>query len=110
MTEGGLIYFDNAPVSDDQVLAASVRSCIRANPEMKVSISAEQQALHGDVISLLDSVRSSGIDKDRLPDQDCAAANGAPSRDRPAALSTSARVYATQQSPQRAIARARWLI
>ena len=35
----------------------------KANQEVKVSISAEQQALHGDVITLLDRVRSSGIDK-----------------------------------------------
>ncbi len=62
VTEGNLIYFDNAPMNDDQVLPR-LYELFKQNPETKVSISAEQQALHGDVIRLLDRVRSSGLTK-----------------------------------------------
>ena len=62
VTEGNLIYFDNAPVTDEQVLP-QLYELHRQNPQIKVSISAEQNALHGDVITLLDRVRSAGIEK-----------------------------------------------
>jgi biopolymer transport protein ExbD len=62
VTEGGLVYFDNAPINDDQILPR-LYEMHKANPDTKVSISAEQQALHGDVIRLLDRVRSSGLTK-----------------------------------------------
>ncbi len=62
VTEGGLVYFDNAPVTDEQILPR-LFELFKANPETKVSISAEQQALHGDVIRVLDRVRSSGLTK-----------------------------------------------
>jgi len=35
----------------------------RANPEIKVSISASLMSMHGDVITVLDKVRSAGITK-----------------------------------------------
>ena len=35
----------------------------RANPEIKVSISASLMAMHGDVIAVLDKIRSVGISK-----------------------------------------------
>ena len=62
VTEGNLIYFDNVPVADDQVLPR-LYELHRGNPMIKVSISAEQNALHGDVITVLDRVRSAGIEK-----------------------------------------------
>jgi biopolymer transport protein ExbD len=62
VTEGNLIYFDNAPVTDEQILP-QLYELHRGNPLIKVSISAEQNALHGDVITLLDRVRSAGIEK-----------------------------------------------
>ncbi len=62
VTEGNQVYFDNAPMLDEQVLPR-LFEMFKANPSVKVSISAEQQALHGDVITLLDRVRSSGITK-----------------------------------------------
>jgi biopolymer transport protein ExbD len=62
VTEGNLIYFDNALLSDDQVLPR-LYELHSQNKDVKVSISAEQNALHGDVITLLDRVRSSGIEK-----------------------------------------------
>ncbi len=62
VTEGNLVYFDNAPVTDDQILPR-LFELHRSNPAVKVSLSAEQNALHGDVITVLDKVRSAGIEK-----------------------------------------------
>jgi biopolymer transport protein ExbD len=62
VTEGNLIYFDNAPVTDDQILPR-LFEMHKGNPQVKVSLSAEQNALHGDVITLLDRIRSAGIEK-----------------------------------------------
>ncbi|MFL6529992.1 MAG: ExbD/TolR family protein [Chthoniobacterales bacterium] len=62
VTEGNLVYFDNAPVSDEQVLPR-LYELRKGNAQLKVSLSAEQNALHGDVITVLDKVRSAGIDK-----------------------------------------------
>jgi biopolymer transport protein ExbD len=62
VTEGNLIYFDNQLVNEDEVLQR-LYQMHQANPQVKVSISAEQNALHGDVITLLDRVRSAGIEK-----------------------------------------------
>ncbi|HMJ05000.1 MAG TPA: biopolymer transporter ExbD [Chthoniobacterales bacterium] len=62
VTEGNLIYFDNAPVSDEQILPR-LFELHQSNKDIKVSLSAEQTALHGDVITLLDRIRSAGITK-----------------------------------------------
>ncbi|HEV3408932.1 MAG TPA: biopolymer transporter ExbD [Chthoniobacterales bacterium] len=62
VTEGNLIYFDNQLTPDDQVLPR-LYELFKANPQVKVSLSAEQAALHGDVITVLDKIRSSGIEK-----------------------------------------------
>ena len=62
VTAGNLTYFDNQPVNDADVLPR-LYELHKSNPEIKVSISAEEQALHGDVITLLDRVRKVGIQK-----------------------------------------------
>jgi biopolymer transport protein ExbD len=60
--EGNAVYFDNQIVTEDQILPR-LYDLHRANPEIKVSISAAMLAMHGDVISVLDKVRSVGITK-----------------------------------------------
>jgi len=60
--EGNAVYFDNQYVSDDQVLPR-LYELHRANPDIKISISGRLMAMHGDVISVLDKVRSAGITK-----------------------------------------------
>jgi len=60
--EGNVVYFDNQPITDDQVLPR-LFELHRANPDIKVSISASLMAMHGDVITVLDKVRSAGIAK-----------------------------------------------
>jgi len=62
VSEGNVIYFDNALVPSEQVLPR-LSELHRSNPEMKVSISADKMALHGDVITVLDQARSVGIEK-----------------------------------------------
>ena len=62
VTEGGLIYFDNAPVLDSDVLP-KLYQLHETNSEIKVSLSAELLATHGSVIELLDKIRLAGITK-----------------------------------------------
>ena len=59
---GNAIYFDGQFVPEDQVLPRLFQ-LHAANPNIKVSISAEMLAMHGDVITVLDKVRSVGIQK-----------------------------------------------
>ena len=60
--EGNAVYFDNQFVPDDQVLPR-LYQLHAANRDIKVSISASLLAMHGDVIAVLDKVRSAGITK-----------------------------------------------
>ena len=62
VTEGGLVYFDNANVLDSDILP-KLYQLHEANKDVKVSLSAETLALHGDVIGLLDKIRLAGITK-----------------------------------------------
>ena len=62
ISEGNSIYFDNALVTSDQVLPR-LTEIHKTHPEMKVSISADKFALHGDVIDVLDKARQVGIQK-----------------------------------------------
>jgi biopolymer transport protein ExbD len=62
VTEGGLIYMDNAAVNYDDVLP-KLFDLQKQNPDIKVSLSAETLALHGDVIGLLDKIRLAKITK-----------------------------------------------
>ena len=62
VTEGGLIYFDNVPVLNDDVLP-KLYQLHEANKDVKVSLSAETLAMHGDVIALLDKIRLAKINK-----------------------------------------------
>ena len=60
--EGNAITFDDQIVPEDQVLPR-LYQLHQANPNIKVSISGDMMAMHGDVISVLDKVRSVGITK-----------------------------------------------
>jgi biopolymer transport protein ExbD len=59
---GNAVSFDGQYVNDDQILPRLFQ-LHAANPSIKVSISAEGMALHGDVINVLDKVRRVGIQK-----------------------------------------------
>jgi biopolymer transport protein ExbD len=60
--EGNAVFFDNQYVSDDQVMPR-LYELHRGNPDIKISISATPTAVYGDVIGVLDKVRSVGIKK-----------------------------------------------
>ncbi|MEY2520177.1 MAG: biopolymer transport protein ExbD [Verrucomicrobiota bacterium] len=62
VTEGGLVYFDNVPVLSDDI-QGRLYKLHEANKDVKVSLSAETLATHGDVISLLDKIRLAEITK-----------------------------------------------
>jgi biopolymer transport protein ExbD len=62
VTEGNLIYFDNEPVISDDVLNRLVK-LREQNKDIKVSLSAEMLATHGDVITVLDNIRLAQITK-----------------------------------------------
>jgi biopolymer transport protein ExbD len=62
VTEGGLIYFDNVPVLSDDV-QGRLYKLHEQNKDIKVSLSAELLATHGDVITLLDKIRLAEITK-----------------------------------------------
>jgi biopolymer transport protein ExbD len=59
---GNTVSFDGQLVPDDQVLSRLFQ-LHAANPDIKVSISAEGMARHGDVITVLDKVRRVKIEK-----------------------------------------------
>jgi biopolymer transport protein ExbD len=59
---GPVYYFDNQFVAADEVMPR-LFALHQQNPNIKVSISAEPMAMHGDVIDVLDKVRNAGISK-----------------------------------------------
>src|ERR1043166_1608197 len=60
--EGNAVFFDNQYVEDGQVLPRLFQ-LHRANPGIKISLSATPMAMYGDVIAVLDKIRISGITK-----------------------------------------------
>ena len=60
---GPVYYMDNQVIATDQEVMQRLYQMHQANPGLKVSISAEMLAMHGDVITILDHVRAVGIQK-----------------------------------------------
>ena len=58
----GVVHFDQEVLTDGDVMPR-LMALHKSNPNAKVFISGDKEALHGDVIKLLDRVRSAGIDK-----------------------------------------------
>ncbi len=59
---GNAVSFDGQLVNDEDILPRLFR-LHEANPNIKVSISGEGMARHGDVITVLDKVKRAGIQK-----------------------------------------------
>ena len=59
---GNAVSFDGQYVQDEEIISRLYR-LHEANPGIKVSISAEGMARHGDVITVLDKIRRAGIQK-----------------------------------------------
>jgi len=60
--EAGLIFLDQRPVGPHE-LAEALAGRRATNATLRVCISGDRDARHGDMIGVLDLVRSAGIDK-----------------------------------------------
>ena len=60
--QAGMIYFDKKPMGANE-LVMSLNAWQKTNANTRVFISGDAEARHGDVIRVLDLVRSTGIDK-----------------------------------------------
>ena len=60
--KAGAVFLDAKPVGSNE-LAALLGDALNANPEMRVFISGDTDARHGDIIRVLDLVRASGIER-----------------------------------------------
>ncbi len=58
---GGL-WLDQKPMANHELLA-QLTAAVKANPNLRLMISGDQDARHGDVIQALDLARRAGIDK-----------------------------------------------
>ncbi len=58
----GAVYLDKQPVRDDQLVSGLAAARVR-NPDVRVFISGDREARHGEILHVLDLVRSAGIDK-----------------------------------------------
>jgi len=75
--EGNVVLLDDQYVPADEVVGRLYR-LQQANPNIKVSISADPLAMHGDVITILDEVRRVGITKVGYQIRTAAPAGGQP--------------------------------
>jgi biopolymer transport protein ExbD len=60
--KAGLLYLDRRLVGPNE-LAASLAVCRKTNAALRVFISGDRDARHGEVMRALDVVRSAGVDK-----------------------------------------------
>ena len=58
----GTIFFEQTPVGPNE-LASRLTVLLAGNPDLRVFISGDREALHGDIVRALDIVRSTGIQK-----------------------------------------------
>jgi biopolymer transport protein ExbD len=63
VAEGPVYYVENQVMNDDQEVMNRLAQLHNANPDLKVSLSAEMMAKHGDVIRVLDHIRALKIQK-----------------------------------------------
>jgi biopolymer transport protein ExbD len=60
--KAGLAYLETKPVGHNE-LALTLSAMAKTNTEARVFISGDQDARHGDVVRVLDVVRSAGVQK-----------------------------------------------
>lgn len=58
--KAGALYLDGQPVTRDAARAA-VRTALRKSPEARALIGADKAVAHGDVVSLIDLVKTEGL-------------------------------------------------
>jgi len=59
----GEVFLDKKRIVNDPDLVRALDAARRANPALRIFISGDRDARHGDVIHVLDLVRAAGIDK-----------------------------------------------
>jgi biopolymer transport protein ExbD len=62
VSASGLIYLDKKRLSDPQLVWA-LSAALAAKPDVRILLSGDRDARHGDIIHALDLVRAAGIDK-----------------------------------------------
>ncbi len=65
----GGAYLDKKPIGDHE-LTAALAAAHEANPNLRVFISGDADARHGQIMRVLDAVRSAGIEKVAFEVQD----------------------------------------
>ncbi|HZK79579.1 MAG TPA: biopolymer transporter ExbD [Humisphaera sp.] len=60
--KSGGVFLDKKPIGDNEMVR-SLLDLAKANPNLRVFITGDQDARHGAVIHVLDLVRTAGIDK-----------------------------------------------
>ena len=60
--KSGGVFLDKVPVASNE-LETKLTASLQANPNLRVFISGDRDARHGDVIHVLDLVHTAGIDK-----------------------------------------------
>ena len=58
----GALFLDGQPVSREAARAA-VRAAVRKSPEARALIGADRMVAHGEVVSLIDLVKTEGLSK-----------------------------------------------
>ena len=58
----GIYYFDKAPIKLEEILPR-LQQVYKTNPEAKIFIRGDVDAVHGNVTRMLDQIRSSGFTK-----------------------------------------------
>jgi biopolymer transport protein ExbD len=61
--KAGSVFLDKKRIVNDRDLVRELAASRRANPNLWVFISGDRDARHGDIIHVLDLVRTAGIDK-----------------------------------------------
>jgi biopolymer transport protein ExbD len=62
VNKSGSVFLDKKPVGDAE-LATALATSKRSNPNVRIFISGDRDTRHGDIIHVLDVVRSAGIDR-----------------------------------------------
>jgi biopolymer transport protein ExbD len=62
VNKAGSVFLDKNPITDNELIGQLVASR-KTNPNLRIFISGDKDARHGDVIHVLDLVRLAGIEK-----------------------------------------------
>jgi biopolymer transport protein ExbD len=75
----GIYYFDKTPIKLEEILPR-LQQIFKTNPEAKIFIRGDMEAVHGNVTRMLDQIRSSGFTKLSFEIKSKAGAGVGPSR------------------------------